>query len=120
MAYILVVDDDGEVKGLIYDALSKMGHTICEVTTGNAAVGLCQKYGFDLIILDYQICDADGFEVARYLGTKSPLVFHTNDSDDDELQKEAINIGALGVIQKISNIESFRREIDCFLKQIQN
>ncbi len=115
MAYILVVDNDEPIRGLVYEVLSKMGHTICEAANGADALRLCQEHGFDLIILDYLIGDMNGLEIARYIGIGSPFILHTSDYDNAELRRNALNIGALGVIAKISNIEQFRTAIARFL-----
>lgn len=121
MAYILVVDDDDErVRGLVYDALSTKGHTICEVSNGRAALSICRKYGFDLIILDYSMPYMNGLEVAEQLCTDSPFILHTASFNDDGLVKDALNIGALGIIEKISNLSIFQQQIHQFLRRIQH
>lgn len=118
MAYILVVDNDDTIRGLVYEVLSNIGHTVCDVANGADAIRLCQQYGFDLIILDYSIPHMNGLEVARQFGSKSPYILHTTDYDNHELKCNALNAGALGVIAKISNIKEFVQAITQYLQQI--
>jgi CheY-like chemotaxis protein len=62
---ILVVDDE-EIAGLITkENFSKLGCSIDVATTGAEALRLAQQNLYDLIILDINIFDMDGFNVAK-------------------------------------------------------
>jgi len=116
MAYILVVDDHEVIRHLLYEVLSGMGHNVTVACNGVEALNLCKEHGFDLLILDYRMPYMDGLEVAKRLNGKIHFILHTSDCDNEELKRKAQKAGALGVIEKISGVKAFRKDIEMFLK----
>ena len=47
---------------LVKRLLTKQGHTVAEARTGLEAVTLCERGTFDMILMDVQMPDMDGFE----------------------------------------------------------
>lgn len=115
MADILVVDDQEIIRHLSSEVLSKMGHHVTAVCNGVEALRLCGQHKFDLLILDYHMPDMDGLEMVERLQRKIRFVLHTTDHDNSEIKRRALHAGALGVISKIGDIETFRKKIESFL-----
>jgi CheY-like chemotaxis protein len=61
----LVVEDEKLQSWSLAKSLAKWGYAVRPVYTGRDAVAQIEKSGFDIILLDYQLPDLDGLEVAR-------------------------------------------------------
>ncbi|WP_438865186.1 aerobic respiration two-component sensor histidine kinase ArcB [Neptunicella sp.] len=76
---ILLVEDI-ELNVVVAKAvLEKMGHRVSVAMTGNEAIDMARKEQFDLILLDIQLPDMTGFDVASVLHeeelvTQTPIV----------------------------------------------
>lgn len=64
---ILIVDDEPDLAGLIADVLSDAGYDTRIAIDGTSALAAVQAYPPDLMILDVQMPQLDGFEVAAML-----------------------------------------------------
>jgi CheY-like chemotaxis protein len=59
---ILVAEDNDVSRMLVGRLLAKQGHTVTEALTGLEAVTLYERGAFDMILMDVQMPDMDGFE----------------------------------------------------------
>ena len=59
---ILVAEDNDVSRLLVARLLSKQGHTVTEARTGLEALTLYEREAFDLILMDVQMPDMDGFQ----------------------------------------------------------
>jgi PAS domain S-box-containing protein len=59
---ILVAEDNEVSRLLVGRLLAKQGHTVTEARTGTEALALYRQAAFDLILMDIQMPDMDGFE----------------------------------------------------------
>jgi len=66
-ARVLVVDDEAELRRLLRSHLEKLGAACVEAAHGARAVELAREAAPDLIILDVQLPELDGFEVVDML-----------------------------------------------------
>ena len=64
---VLVVDDDGRNRKLAVDVLRLAGLRTLEAATGGEAIARATAERPDVILLDLQLPDLDGTEVARDL-----------------------------------------------------
>ncbi|WP_336790473.1 response regulator transcription factor [Paenibacillus sp. MMO-177] len=62
MAFILVVDDDSEIRDVIHIYLRNDGHEVLEATDGIEALETLSKCEVDLIILDVMMPHMDGIQ----------------------------------------------------------
>lgn len=76
MARILIVEDDRAISGLMVRTLSVNGHQCLTAFLGSEAVLIAEKQKIDLILLDINLPDMDGFSVARKL-KEIPIIYVT-------------------------------------------
>jgi CheY-like chemotaxis protein len=69
---ILIVDDDPQVRKFFIYALTKAGYSPFDVSNGLEAKAAIQRIHFDLIILDLNMPEMDGFEVLKFARAELP------------------------------------------------
>ena len=62
---ILVIEDTEDNRQIIRDLLSSVGYELIEAVDGAAGVALAQKEHPDLILMDIQLPEIDGYEATR-------------------------------------------------------
>ena len=62
---ILVVEDSEDNRQIIRDLLSSVGYELIEAADGAEGVALAQKERPDLILMDIQLPEMDGYEATR-------------------------------------------------------
>jgi CheY-like chemotaxis protein len=67
---ILVVDDNAVNRLLATRLIEKEGHTVVSVESGVAALEVFEKQTFDLVLMDIQMPDMDGFEATHAIREK--------------------------------------------------
>ena len=64
---ILVVEDTEDNRQIIRDLLSSVGYELIEAVDGASGVALAQKERPDLILMDIQLPEIDGYEATRQI-----------------------------------------------------
>lgn len=64
---VLIVDDHDGFRALARRMLESSGFKVAEASSGGAGITAARALDPDLILLDVQLPDTDGFEVARAL-----------------------------------------------------
>src|SRR5438874_3798561 len=64
---VLVADDHPVNLEFAAEALKRLGHSVATAANGTEALRLLQARSFDIALVDVQMPDMDGFEVARRL-----------------------------------------------------
>lgn len=103
-AQILAVDDVAANLEIIVETLSFAGYKAAAATSGKRALKWLENYSPDLILLDVQMPDMDGFDVCRRLKENPktadiPIIFITALSDSDSVSK-GFSLGAVDYITK--------------------
>src|SRR5580698_5032939 len=62
---ILLVDDDRHILDTLRDILEDAGYDIETATTGAQATAALDRRHFNLVVVDFQLPDATGLELAR-------------------------------------------------------
>jgi len=73
--YILLVEDDEELGGLVEGRLSESGYRVRWVSDGREALDLVDEEVPDLVLLDIMLPGLDGLEVCRRLRSDHPLLY---------------------------------------------
>ncbi len=86
---LLVVEDEDPIRELVSTALRFKGYSIVPVATGREALAEARNASFDLLLLDVNLPDVDGFEICRKLradGNDVPVIFLTARDDPGDLR----------------------------------
>ena len=116
MARILVVDDDGAIRGAIRKVLTLEGFEVIEAMNGRDAIASYREQPVELVITDIWMPDKDGLEVIRELRQISPdlpMIAMSGGSSRGQLDflHHAEAFGACQVIQKPFEIEELIRSV---------
>jgi len=117
---ILAVDDIPVTLSLLKSVLSAANYKFYGVTSGAAALDFLKEHSPDLFILDIEMPNMNGFELAakiREAGNFAPIVFLTGNTTRDYLVR-AIKIGASDFLVKPVNASSVNEKINKVFQQI--
>jgi PleD family two-component response regulator len=117
---ILIVDDTPANLVAMRKLLKGMDAKLIEANNGNAALAACLDQEFALILLDVNMPDMDGFEVAHYLGDEertrdTPIIFVTAAYADDMNRLKGYANGAVDYIAKPINDVILQSKVRVFL-----
>ncbi|BFI96945.1 MAG: diguanylate cyclase [Rhodanobacter sp.] len=117
---LLIVDDTRANLVAMRRLLGDCGAELVEATSGNEALALCLEHAFALILLDVNMPDMDGFEVATLLGETeqlrdTPIIFVTAAHADDLNRLKGYSSGAVDYIAKPINDAILRSKVRVFL-----
>jgi CheY-like chemotaxis protein len=109
---ILAVDDTEFFLLTIETLLQGTPHKLISATSGKMALGLLQNSCPDLFILDIEMPEMNGYELAqkiREMGQKAPIIFLTGNSRPESVEK-ALKAGASDFLAKpISKVKFLER-----------
>jgi two-component system cell cycle response regulator len=116
---ILVVDDRPENLLAIEGVLERPDLSIITATSGNEALGLVLEHNFALILLDVQMPEMDGFEVAELLrGSEKtrhiPIIFVTAINKEKAHVFAGYEKGAVDYLFKPLDPQMLRSKVNVF------
>lgn len=118
-AKILVVDDEQSLAELVGAVLRYEGFEVHTAATGEEAVSAARKQRPDLILLDVQLPDIDGFAVQARLNaerTRAPIIFLTaRDAPPDKVR--GLTHGADDYVTKPFNIDELVARVRVVLRR---
>ncbi|HJV10971.1 MAG TPA: response regulator, partial [Burkholderiales bacterium] len=106
-ALVLLVDDSEDMLALMHNALASDYEVISAADAGTAIEKASSEPRPDLILLDIEMPEIDGFEVCRALKGEAatigiPIIFLTGKTEA-QAQLEALELGAADFITKSSS-----------------
>ncbi len=112
---ILIIEDNEQNLYLATFLLEKDGHEVLQARSGPEGVALAGRTRPDLILLDIQLPEMDGYSVARALRQNQslkavPIVAVTSYAMVGDRER-ALEAGCNGYIEKPINPETFAREV---------
>lgn len=117
---ILVVEDDCLLNNTLCYNLSIGGYETDTALTKKAASELYEKQEYDLIVLDVNLPDGNGFDLCREIKELHPdtaVIFLTaNDMESDMLR--GFELGADDYVTKPFPISVFRKKVSALLSRI--
>lgn len=118
---ILIVDDIPENLFVLEKILYKLDATVIRAASGNEALTRILDHDFALIILDVQMPDMDGYEVAEILKSNKkteniPIIFVTAINRDDAKEVQGYVTGAVDFIFKPLNKFILLSKVNVFLE----
>lgn len=116
---ILVIEDNEQNLYLMTFILEKGGYTVIQGRTGPEGIELAEKDKPSLILLDIQLPEMNGYEVARRLKAKDetkdiPIVAVTSYAMVGD-REQVLAAGCTGYIEKPINPDTFLKEIESHL-----
>jgi DNA-binding response OmpR family regulator len=101
---LLIVDDDADIQRILTLRLEQDGYRVIRAATGTEALIAAQKQPFDLIILDLQLPDIDGFSVlgalrARNATAMTPILL-LSARDSPQQKVRGLQLGADDYVTK--------------------
>jgi DNA-binding NarL/FixJ family response regulator len=103
MSSVLIVDDHDTFRVLARAVLEASGYTVAgEAADGESALRAAAEVDPDIVLLDIQLPDIDGFAVAERLAQlpSAPAVVLVSTRDEDAYRERLSDARALGFVNK--------------------
>lgn len=117
---LLVVDDEEALVDMLGAALRFAGYEVETVQEGFEALRSVRRREPDLIVLDVNLPDVDGFEVCRRLrrdGITTPVIFLTARDDLDDL-RTGFRHGGDDYLTKPFSLDELGLRIEAILRRV--
>ena len=120
-ARLLVVDDNKVNRLLLTRSLEQQGHIVASAENGRAALEMLRGEGFDLLLLDIEMPEMDGFQVLEQLVNDLQLrdlpVIVTSSLEGMDNVVRCIELGAEDYLSKPVNPVLLRARIGASLEK---
>ena len=118
---ILLVDDNEFYLSLLKTILKEFGASVYLASSGNKALNLINENNFALAVLDIQMPEMDGFELASRIRNLQgrdlvPIIFLTADFSDEIQMFKGYDYGAIDFLTKPVNKGIFISKVKIFLE----
>lgn len=118
---VLIVDDQPANLVALEAILEEDGRQLIKATSGNQALSLLLKNDISLVLLDVQMPEMDGFEVAELMRMNKkieriPIIFLTAISKEDKYVFRGYKAGAVDYLFKPVEPLVIKSKVDFFLE----
>lgn len=116
MAEILIVEDDKSINELMVRCLAVTGHHCLVAFSGSEAISVIKKKRLDLILLDINLPDMDGFDVMERVEGVSVIYVTARGEITDRVK--GLNGGAEDYIVKPFDFQELVARVNVVLRRI--
>lgn len=122
MKNILVVEDDNLLNKTLSYNLKQEGYTVDCALIKRQAVEYINKKEYDLVILDINLPDGDGFDLCPKIKSKhkNTAVFFLTAKDMENDMIKGFDLGADDYITKPFHISVFKKKVKVLFNKIKN
>jgi DNA-binding response OmpR family regulator len=118
LPHILAVDDDEEIRELLFEFLTREGHRVTLAATGAEMVASLEQGSPDLVLLDLRLPDGDGLSCLGRLRAESRLpVIILSGKVDDVDRIMGLELGADDYLTKPFNPRELLARINAVLRR---
>lgn len=116
---ILVIEDNKQNMYMITYLLESYGYEVLQSFTGMAGINKAKKEKPEVILLDIQLPEMDGYAIARELKKiaelrETPIIAVTSYAMPGDKER-AMEAGATGYIEKPINPDTFVSQMEAYL-----
>jgi DNA-binding response OmpR family regulator len=115
---ILLVEDDFMLNEMITEYIASTGHVIKNAKAGLEALEILEKEKFDLLILDINLPDIDGFTILEKMHEQKrmiPTIYISALIDIEEISR-AFDLGCFDYLKKPFHLKELTLRINKILK----
>jgi two-component system, cell cycle response regulator DivK len=114
---VLLVEDNADNRYLATLLMEDKGYVVRGVATGGQALAAVAEEKFAFVLLDLQLPDIDGFEVARRIRETIPAeelpIIAVSAFAMSTDRKKAFDAGCNGYLEKPIDADSFVAQVNC-------
>ena len=122
MKQILIVEDDSFLNKMLAYNLTADGYGVTSALNARTAADAIRQREFDLVLLDINLPDGNGFELCKLIKPKHPdtiVIFLTaNDQESDQIR--GYEVGAVDYITKPFVIGALQRKIKAMFAMLEH
>ena len=122
MKQILIVEDDSFLNKMLAYNLTADGYRVVSALNIRMAAEVLRQHEFDLVLLDVNLPDGNGFELCKLIKPKHPdtiVIFLTaNDQESDQIR--GYEVGAVDYITKPFVIGALQRKIKAMFSMLEH
>ena len=120
MKTVLLTDDNQDMIELVLLVLQNAGYRLITANDGIEAVNTCLEQSPDLVLMDLNMPNMNGFDATKTLrdkGLSNPIVILTASESEDNKER-AEEAGCNGYILKTMDMKDVEETIDHYLVDI--
>jgi len=104
---VLVVDDERNMRTTLRDILEDQGFHVSTAASGERAVKMCERNGYDVVLMDVRMPGIDGVEAMRRIrkGRGKTCVVMMSAYSLEHLEQQALREGALAFLRKPFDVD---------------
>jgi len=119
---ILLLEDELMLQSSICEYLEGLGHMVAVFSDGNRAKEVLEHEIFDILILDINVPNIDGFTLLEYLNKRevfTPVLFISAMIDIDDISR-AFSLGAYDYLKKPFHLKELWLRIERIARQLES
>jgi len=111
---VLLVDDEKDFLDIMAERMEVRGMDVTTATSAENALKMVQTESYDAVIIDFLMPEMDGFTALKKFKASRPdlAVILLTANVPDEKCLEAIQLGAMDVIEKPADINRLAQKIE--------